>query len=97
MHWRTTRSHRLQQKDSNTYVPEMSVKIHFKNNKIATQKVEIKDTVICQKFGDGIKQSIVQTLECGKQHFSVDLSIAPGQSSTISSHMVWEAKQLPTV
>jgi len=33
----------------------MSVKIHFKNDKIATQKVEIKDAVINKKFGDCIE------------------------------------------
>lgn len=59
MHWRMTRPHRLQQKDNNTFVPEMNVKIHLKNDKIATQKVEIKDMAIHQKFGDGIKQSIM--------------------------------------
>lgn len=92
MHWRTTRPHRLQQKDSNTCVPEMSVKIHFKNDKIATPKVEIKDTAIHQKFGNGIKYSIMQTVECEKQWLSVDPNVAPGRRAP-SFLCTWYEKQ----
>lgn len=40
MHWGVTKPHRLQQKDSNNYVLEMSVKIYFKNYKMATQMLK---------------------------------------------------------